>query len=489
LEQAQAAGRGSLAAEARLAWWHGPVSEAKQTLERFFNALALLLSEHQTQHHGGGPRSWSEGVEPSLRLQPKIRNTPAWKGVEQAWDELEKALLPLLSHLERLVTLLGGPAPAADDHERPAQSRKATRLSTLADLSPVPSDEAAALAGELKGICFRLGEWAEQGRLAITQPRGGMVYWVRPPLPPPPPRAASSITTPPPADAPPAMPTLHAAPILAGSLLQRTVFRHDRAAALVSSVLQVNGDFDYVAERLGLPAGRAAALSVAPEQQPQSLLYLPEDVAEPNTHHYQKHLDAMLTQLATMLNGETVALFASHAALRAGYAGVKAALEERGILVLAQGIDGSIHQLWQTFRSQKRVVLLAAVNTWDTVDLPGERPACVVVTRLPFPALSDPPLAGRAEVYHDQLHQFVIPQASLRLRQALNRLSWSGGAGPQAPAEGTRRNAIVLFDKRVLAKDYGPVFLSSMPQCTVRQGSVSVLPEQVAGWIRGESLE
>ncbi len=479
LEQAQAAGRASLPVEARLAWWYGPVSEAKQTLERFFNALALLLSEHQAQHHGG-PRSWSEGVEPSLRLQPKIRNTPAWKGVEQAWDELEKALLPLISRLERLIALLGGPAPAGD-RERPAQSRKAARLSTLADLSPAPSDEAAALAGELKGICFRLREWAEQGRLAITQPRGGMVYWVRPPPPPPPPRAASGITTPPPADAPPAMPTLHAAPIHAGPLLQRTVFRAGRAAALVSSVLTVNSDFDYMAERLGLAAGRAAALSVAPEQQPQSLLYLPEDVAEPNTHHYQKNLDAMLIQLATALSGETVALFASHAALRAGYAGVKAALEERGILVLAQGIDGSIRQIWQTFRSQERVVLLAAVNTWDTVDLPGERPACVVVTRLPFPALSDPPLAGRAEVYHDQLHQFVIPQASLRLRQALNRLSWSGA--------GARRNAIVLFDKRVLAKDYGPVFLSSMPHCTVRQGSVSVLPEQVAGWIRGENLE
>jgi ATP-dependent DNA helicase DinG len=483
--QAAVAGRGALPAEARQAWWHAPVSEAKQTLERFFTALALLLSEHQAQHHSGGPRSWTEGIEPSLRLQPKIRNAADWKGVEQAWDELEKALLPLIAHLERLITLLGGSVTGGEHQEHSTKSRKSQRLSSLADLPQPVSDEAVALAGELNGICYRLRGWAEHGKLAITQPRGGMVYWVRPPLPPPPPRAASGITTPPPADAPPAMPTLHAAPILAGSLLQRTIFRSDRAAALVSSVLQVNGDFDYVAERLGLPAGRAETLSIAPGSQPQSLLYLPEDVAEPNTNHYQKHLDAMLTQLATVLNGETVALFASHAALRAGYNGVKAALEERGILVLAQGIDGSIRQIWQTFRSQERVVLLAAVNTWDMVDLPGERPACVVVTRLPFPALSDPPLAGRAEVYHDQLHQFVIPQASLRLRQALNRLSWSGSG--EAPA-GTRRNAIVLFDKRVQAKDYGPVFLSSMPQCTVRQGSVSVLPEHVADWIRGENL-
>lgn len=482
LEQAQAsaAGRGVLPAEARLAWWHTPVNEAKQALERFFNALALLLGEQQAQHHSG-PRPWSEGAEPSLRLQPKIRNVPAWKGVEQAWDELEKALLPVIARLERLITLLGGSVAAADGSQRAANPRQAARSSTLADLPQAASDESAALAGELSGICFRLREWAEQGKQAITQPRGGMVYWVRPPLPPPPPRAASGISPNPPAEAPPAMPMLHAAPVHAGPLLQRTVFRADRAAALVSSALTVNGEFDYLAERLGLAAGRAATLSVAPKDQSQSLLYLPEDVAEPNTHHYQKHLDAMLVQLATVLDGETVALFASHAALRAGYAGVKAKLEERGILVLAQGIDGSLRQIWQTFRSQERVVLLAAVHTWDTVDLPGERPACVVVTRLPFPALSDPPQAGRAEVYHDQLHQFVIPQATLRLRQALNRLSWGGAR--------ERRSAIVLFDKRVLAKDYGSVFLSSMPHCTVRQGSVSAMPEQVAGWIRGESLE
>jgi DNA polymerase III epsilon subunit family exonuclease len=477
LEQAQvsSAGRGALPAEARLAWWQGPVNEAKQALERFFNALALLLAEHQAQHHGGS-RSSAEGVEPSLRLLPKIRNAPAWKGVEQAWDELEKTLLPLLPRLERLISLLGG-SGAAVGQPRSGNARKAVQSSTLADLQQALPGESAALAGELRGVCFRLREWVEQGKQAINQPRGEMVYWVKPPLPPPPPRAASGISPGQPADAPPAMPSLHAAPVHAGPLLQRTVFRADRAAALVSSALTVNGEFDYIGERLGLAAGRAAALSVAPEEQPQSLLYLPEDVAEPNTHHYQKHLDAMLIQLATTLNGETVALFPSHAALRAGYAGVKAALEERGILVLAQGIDGSLRQIWQTFRSQERVVLLGAVNTWDTVELPGERPACVVVTRLPFPALSDPPWAGRAEVYHDQLRQFVIPQASLRLRQALNRLSWNG----------TSRNAIVLFDKRLLAKDYGPVFLGSLPHCTVRQGSVSLLPEYVAGWIRGES--
>jgi ATP-dependent DNA helicase DinG len=476
LEQTATAGRGALPVEARLASWQEPVRETKQALDRFFSALALLLAEQQNQPQQSGPRGSNEGNDPSLRLTAKLHSVPSWKGVEQAWSELDKGLVMLVLRLERLIALLN--RAGTQEGQRAPNARKAGQPGGTHETSRPVAVEPAALAVELQGVSFRLGRLAEQGRLAISQPRSGMVYWVKPPLPPLPPRAAAplSVTQAVEAAAQPAMPSLHAAPVHAGPLLQRTIFHPDRAAVLVASSLTVAGEFDYTAERLGLATGRAATLSVAPEERPQTLLYLPDDVAEPNTNRYQRHLDAMLVQLATALNGEMLVLFPSHAALRAGYAGIKAKLEERGILVLAQVMDGSVRQIWQTFRSQERVVLLGALNSWDSADLPGERPSCVVVTRLPFPPLSDPPVAGRAELHHDQMHQFIIPQATLRLRQALNRVSWSG----------SRRNAVVLFDRRVQAKDYGAVFMNSMPRCTVRQGSVSLLPEQVAGWIRGE---
>lgn len=477
LEQLQPVGaaRGNLAAESRLASWQALMEQATLALEHFFGALSLMLAEYQTQHHGG-PRSWNEGVEPSLRLSSKVRNSPAWKGVEQSWAELQTALAGLLARLERLVAVLDE-AGGSTDGQRAAGPRKTEPVDGRTALD----GPAAALAVELRGVAFRLRRWIEQGTLALSQPRQGMVYWVKPPVPPPPPRAAAGDYTNPPPETPPPppAPSLHAAPTHAAPLLQRTLFREDRAPVLVASSLTVAGEFDYTAERLGLSNGRASTLSVAPEEQPQTLLYLPEDVAEPNTSHYQRHLDAMLVQLATALNGDTAVLFASHAALRAGYAGIKSVLEERGILVLAQGLDGSLRQLWQTYRSQERVVLLGAGSFWENNEMLGAGPACVVVTRLPFPALSDPPLAGRAEGYHDQLRQFAIPQAALRLRHAVNRLAWGG----------SRRNALVLFDKRVLAKDYGSVFLNSLPRCAVRQGSVSLVPEHVTGWIQNEQHE
>jgi ATP-dependent DNA helicase DinG len=463
------AGRGAAFAESRLASWQPMIGEARQAMEHFFSSLALLLTEqapppHHKQH------SSSEGVEASLRVNNKVRNTPGWKSVEQAWAELERTLLALTSRLEKLALALEGRAEAGE--------------SGRAGGAPLDSSApGVGLAVEISGVYYQLQEMIGRGRLIMTQPRREMVYWVKPTLPPLTPRSPATTgyvgpkaETPPPAPLPP---SLNAAPMHAAPLLQQTVFRGERAAVLVDTALTVDGQFEFAADHLGLAPERVATLSTAPARRPETLLYLPEDVAEPNTSRFQRHLDDLIMRVATALGGETVVMCASHAALRASYANIKATLEERGILVLAQGPDGSIRQIWQTYRTQGRTVILGAGSFWENNDFPGEGPACVIIPRLPFPPLSDPAQAGRADGLQDQLRQYVLPQATLKLRQGLNRLAWGSG----------RRNAIVLFDKRVQAKDYGAVLQNSLPRCTVRQGSTAQVPDQVVAWVRGEPLE
>jgi ATP-dependent DNA helicase DinG len=197
---------------------------------------------------------------------------------------------------------------------------------------------------------------------------------------------------------------------------------------------------------------------------------------EPNAPTYQRQLDETLTALGARLQGRLVAIFPSHAALRAAYAGIKAGLEASDVLVLAQGQDGSVRQLWQTFNTQPRVVLLGAGAFWEGVELEGRAPACIVVTRIPFPSLSDPLLAARAEAWHDQQNQFVVPHAALKLRQALSGLAWSQRG----------RNAVVLFDRRLATRGYGPTLLSALPRCTVRTEPMARLADQVAAWVDGE---
>src|SRR6185312_14452032 len=157
------------------------------------------------------------------------------------------------------------------------------------------------------------------------------------------------------------------------------------------------------------------------------------------------------------------------------YATIKPLLETRGVLVLGQGVDGSPRQLWQVFQTQERVVLLGTGSFWDGAQDLKHSPACLLIARLPMPVLNDPPIAARAEHYSDQLHQFTVPIAALRMRRVLNRLVWNN----------TQRNAVVLFDRRIISKEYGSVILHSLPRCSQRQAAVSHMPETILDWLTG----
>jgi Rad3-related DNA helicase len=245
------------------------------------------------------------------------------------------------------------------------------------------------------------------------------------------------------------------------------------SAILVGVALSVDNTFSFYRSRFGLDPDTCPALSIVTERHGQTLLYLPDDVPEPNMPQYQRHLDEAIIQLATALDGQLVVLFTSHAALRGSYASVKQALEAQSILVLGHGIDGSPRQLWQMFRDQERVVLLGTGAFWDGADEVSRSPACVLVARLPMPVLNDPPMAARTEHYSDQLHQITVPMAALRMRRALNRLAWSH----------ENRNMVVIFDRRVVSKEYGATILHSLPHCSQRQSAISRLSEIALDWL------
>jgi Rad3-related DNA helicase len=305
-----------------------------------------------------------------------------------------------------------------------------------------------------------------------------MVYWLRMPPSPPPfvqqtvqQRQATAGAAQPAESVTP--PVLYAQLVQISSLLRRTLLQTDTSNIFVGASLAVDSNFSFARGRFGLENDACPALSVVTEHSEQTLLYVPNDVPEPNMPQYQRHLDEALVQLATALEGQMLVLYTSHAALRSSYAAIKPILEGRGILVVGQGVDGSPRQLWNIFSQQERVIALGTGNFWDTIGEIKHVPTCTVITRLPMPVLNDPPIAARAELYSDQLHQLTIPVASLRLRRGLNRLVWSEN----------KRNAVVLFDRRVISKEYGSTVLHTLPHCSQRQDAVSHMPETILDWL------
>jgi ATP-dependent DNA helicase DinG len=460
--------------DSRLLSWFQTLRQARSAVEQFFAALARLMEEalhspgnggkHERNRAEGNPRNQTaraaERSDQALRLQRSLQGLEAWSDVEHAWREVSErlqAVIDLAQEAERLLLTAG---------------RNGHRF----ERSGMPGD---SLAAEFALNAHRLRELKGRGDQAFALKDSDMVYWLR--LPSLPGQSFARTADPPGATAEHAReqtPVLHGQPIQIPGVVKHGLLGSENAGILAGTALAVAGDFSFYRGRLALERESAPALSLELDRRAQTLLYLPDDVPEPNMPQYQRRLEEAILRLAESLEGQTVVLFTSHAALRSSYTFMKATLEARDILLLGHGIDGSARQLWQIFCEQPRVLLFATGSFWEGLEELNTVPACIFISRLPMPALNDPPLAARAERYSDQLRQMTVPLAALRLRRALNRLAWSCA----------RRNSVVLFDRRVIAKDYGPLILRSLPPCSQRQGSASQMPETILDWLTSEGV-
>jgi DNA polymerase-3 subunit epsilon/ATP-dependent DNA helicase DinG len=166
-------------------------------------------------------------------------------------------------------------------------------------------------------------------------------------------------------------------------------------------------------------------------------------------------------------------LFTSHAALRSTHAAVHEPLGQEGVLVLGQGIDGSPKRLLNHLKANPDTVVFGTSAMWEGVDVVGKALSVVVITRLPFGVPTDPVFAARAELFDDPFNEYTVPQAVLRFKQGFGRLirSWSD------------RGVVIIMDRRVQTRNYGRIFLDSLPKCTVKRGASRQMPQEVVNWL------
>lgn len=477
--------------------WLDAVARARSAAFSFFGALRVVLQESQERNARGGANRSGSADGGSLRVDYAVRASRGWDALRDAWVSLSAEL------------------KAVADSAREAASALATITG---------QQEARALGArtDLLGLARRIAGLREHGERVVTgQGQDTLVCWLRIPQPQhaaqgqsEQPRgrrasaagAANGSATAESASgtgatddesSEPLLPAeeelaerepyeeqaelLAEAPILFAapaqvSALMAPLLAEGRGVAALGWSLSVGGDFEYTRVALGFPE-TARALATTPDYSRQTLLCLPTDAPEPAAQSYHAQFEGLIVSLARALGGDVVAIFPSHAALRTAAMGIRRALERYDILTLAQGIDGSARQLWQSFKGQPRTVLLGAGSFWDGAEQREHPPACVVVARTPFPPQSDPLVAARADLWTDSQAQFMTPQAALKLRQALGGLAWSH----------TRRNAIVLFDKRLQTRSYGGTILGALPQCDLYQAPAADLAERIADWTAAPS--
>jgi len=256
-------------------------------------------------------------------------------------------------------------------------------------------------------------------------------------------------------------------------VLEKSLFSQKDCTVLTSATLSTDGNFEYIKGSLGLREANELMIDAPFDYMASTMIYLPQDIPEPDKAGYQEGVRQSLVELCRATQGRTLALFTSHAALRTIYSAIKAPLEEEDILVLGQGIDGSLRKLLNSFKANPQSLLLGTAALWEGIDVVGRALSVVVIARLPFNVPSDPIFSARSELFDDPFNQYAIPQVALKFKQGFGRLIRSQHD----------RGVMVVLDRRLQTKPYGKVFLQSLPRCTVKSGRLRQMPQEVIGWL------
>jgi len=259
--------------------------------------------------------------------------------------------------------------------------------------------------------------------------------------------------------------SLHAAPLEVGKQIRGFFLEGKRCSVFTSATLRVNGQFEYMRERLGAQDMseeqlRCAAVGSSFDFDRQTLVCVPTflpDAGGVRDEMFDKELASFLIELLEATSGRALVLFTSYSLLDAVYRDIKGPLEKAGIPVLAQGHSGSRERITAMFKEVVGSVLLGTQSFWEGVDVPGEALSCLVVTKLPFHAVGDPLVVGRLEYLEAQgrepFQHYTLPEAVISFRQGFGRLIRNR----------TDRGVVVVTDRRLVTKAYGRSFLRDVP--------------------------
>ncbi|MCP4996940.1 MAG: ATP-dependent DNA helicase [Gammaproteobacteria bacterium] len=247
---------------------------------------------------------------------------------------------------------------------------------------------------------------------------------------------------------------LNRTPLDISDLFKTQMEGHPGSWVFTSATLAVDGEFDHFRHQLGLDKAETACWDSPFDYPEQALWFVPRGLPEPrNPDYISQVVEQVMIPALKASQGRAFLLFTSHRALREAADLLEDAIDYP-LLVQGRAAKG---ELIDQFRSHGNAVLLGTASFWEGVDVRGEALSMVVIDKLPFASPGDPVLQARIDALKKQggnpFWEFQLPQATIALKQGAGRLI----------RDASDRGVLIICDPRLLKKQYGHVFLNSMP--------------------------
>ena len=246
---------------------------------------------------------------------------------------------------------------------------------------------------------------------------------------------------------------LHITPLSVADKFHEQIEIKQGAWIFTSATLAVSGDFKHFTERLGIKPAKQFSLPSPFDYQQQARLCVPRYLPEPNSHGLADKLVRMLTPVIEQNQGRCFFLCTSHSMMRELGERFRETLD---LPVLLQG-EMSKQKTLAEFMELGNALLVATGAFWEGIDVRGDALSCVIIDKLPFTSPDDPLLKARIEDCQlkggEPFAQVQLPDAVITLKQGVGRLI----------RDQKDRGALIICDNRLVTRDYGGIFLASLP--------------------------
>ncbi|WP_237560271.1 ATP-dependent DNA helicase [Ferriphaselus sp. R-1] len=251
---------------------------------------------------------------------------------------------------------------------------------------------------------------------------------------------------------------LNTTPLSIAEIFAKQIDGHPRAWIFTSATLAVKQDFSHYQAEMGLLDARTACWDSPFNYPEQALLYVPQNLPEPNSEGYTDAVVQAALPLIEASKGRAFLLFTSLRAMQRAYDVLIAEFDRKSLKypLMMQG-DGSRNELLRRFREHGNAVLLGSQSFWEGVDVRGEALSLVIIDKLPFAPPDDPVLAARIAELNKQgrnaFMEYQLPRTVINLKQGAGRLI----------RDEADRGVLMICDRRLISKHYGKRIWQSLP--------------------------
>lgn len=272
----------------------------------------------------------------------------------------------------------------------------------------------------------------------------------------------------------------HCVGIRVADQLEKLIWRSVPHVVVTSATLRSLNSFSRLQEMSGLKekAGdRFVALDSPFNHCEQGKLVIPRMTFEPLIDNEEQHIAEMAAYFREQVESKKypgmLVLFASGRAMQRFLEHVT----DLRLLLLVQG-DQPRYRLVETHRKRidngERSVLVGLQSFAEGLDLKGDYLTQVHIHKIAFPPIDSPVVITEGE-WLKSLNRYPfevqsLPAASFNLIQQVGRLIRSHGCWGE----------VVIYDKRLLTKNYGQRLLNALPVFPIEQPSVPEIKKRPA---------